>query len=398
MERRFEGVPLGLYMVSLAAFLFGLSEFTIQPIFPLYLLELEATMLQVGIIFSIRSVLMIIMRIPLTLAAQRLGERRMMELAFLIQATTPLFYYLAPDLSWFYLIPAYQIIATGSFNQLAMSLASSMAPRKHQGGALGRFMTFMNLGMFVGPIICGSLVSYIHYRQLFLVSSLFPLMGLVFFHRFTRGVENQSQIIEQSSDFKEPNTLEAFKSVLKDRKIIVLSIIRTTYSMSNTMFRTLYAIYATQQLAFTPSTIALLFSVMGLANTLIKIPAGWITDRLNPRTILLATFGTIILDFIAIAYVRNPFTSALALTVFGVCWGTRAVVEWSVLARTVTPSTRTLAMSYLSIFWGVGSTLGSLVAGIAAEVSPTPTILILAALINLPAITLIHTMKSPKRS
>jgi len=150
------------------------------------------------------------------------------------------------------------------------------------------------------------------------------------------------------------------------------------------------------QLGFSPSLVALLFSAVGFANTLIKLPAGRISDRVGRKNLLLVAFGVIVIDYVAIAYARNIIPLAVSLIVFGACWGTRAVTEWSFLASTVPPETKTLAMSYLSTFWGLGSTVGSMIAGISAGVLPFPTIFLLAAIINIPAIPSIYAMKNPK--
>ena len=92
LEKRAGGLPTSFYVVSLASFLFQLTRMTTQPVFTLYVLEMGASLVQVGLILSVQSVLMMVVRIPLTLVADRIGHGRMFLVAFVIQATAPVLY------------------------------------------------------------------------------------------------------------------------------------------------------------------------------------------------------------------------------------------------------------------------------------------------------------------
>jgi predicted MFS family arabinose efflux permease len=317
--------------------------------------------------------------------------------AFFIQATAPILYAIAPDPSWLYVIPFYQILASGSFNQLAMSAASNMAPATRQGDALGRYMTFMTLGMFVGPVIAGSLINHISYRQLFMVTSIFPAIGLGLYLKF-KPKEIRAPLEEEASPHEGLGTMASLKVIIRDRNVQVLTFIRATYSMANTVFTSLFVVFAVRDLGFTPALAALLFSVVGFSNALIKFPAGRMADALGPRKVLFASFSTLILVYVSISYVRGVASILALLVLFGVCWGTRAVTEWTTLANSVTQERKTIAMSYLGSIWGVGATLGSLMVGVVGETFPFSTIFLMLALINLPAIPAIYLMKKEKKA
>ena len=397
MEEKTNGLPRSFYIVSVASFLFQLSRFTTQPIFTLYVLEMGASLLQLGFILSIQSILMVVVRIPFTIVAERIGKNRMLVIAFIIQATAPLLYAFAPDPTWFYIIPFYQIIASGSFNQIAMATASNMAPARRQGDALGRYMTFMSMGMFIGPLITSFLVAFISYRQLYLATALFPAIGLALFLRYMPKGEAMSQALADPEGEK-TSTVDTLRVILRNRNVLVLTLVRTTYSMSNTVFTSLFALYAVERLGFTPSMASLLFSVVGFANAFIKFPAGRLADRLGAKMVLMASFSTLILVFVSIAYLRGFVPILGSLVLFGACWGTRAVTEWTTLANTVTAETKAMAMSYLSSIWGVGATLGSLMVGLVGGALPFSTIFLILALINVPALPAIYIMKGSEEN
>ncbi|MCW4050827.1 MAG: MFS transporter [Candidatus Bathyarchaeota archaeon] len=396
MGEKANSLPRSFYVISVVSFLFSLTRNVTQPIFSLYVLELGASLRQVGFILSIQSFLMIVARIPLTLLAEKIGRYKMFAVTFVIQATTSVLYAIAPSSTWLYLIPFYQIIASGSFNQLAMSTASDMAPATRQGDALGRYMTFMTMGMFVGPLITGVFITQISYRQLYLVTALFPIIGLVLFLRNIPRNTKWTQSEDDSRDKVQLGTLNALRMILRNRNVLILTLIRTTYSMSNTVFTALFAVYAVRELGFSPSLAALLFSVVGFANAFVKFPAGTLSDRLGAKRVLFASFGVLILVYASIPYAKTITLLLPLLVLFGLCWGTRAVTEWATLANTVTQETKALAMSYLSSVWGLGATLGSLMLGIFGDTIPFSTIFLILGLINIPALPAIYLMKNTR--
>jgi MFS family permease len=389
-------LPRSFYVVSVASFLFSLTRNVTQPIFALYVLELGASLGQIGFILSVQSFLMIVARIPLTLLADKIGRYKMFAIAFVIQATASVLYAIAPSTTWLYLIPFYQIIASGSYNQLAMSTASDMAPATRQGDALGRYMTFMTLGMFVGPLITGAFITQFSYRQLYLVTALFPVIGLILFLRYIPRDVERTRSEDYSGDKIQTGTLDALRTILGNRNVLILTLIRATYSMSNTVFTALFAVYAVRDLGFSPSLAALLFSVVGFANAFVKFPAGSLSDRLGAKRVLFASFGILILVYASIPYARSIPLLLPLLVLFGLCWGTRAVTEWATLANTVTLETKTLAMSYLSSIWGLGATFGSLMLGVFGANLPFSTIFLILGLINVPALPAIYLMKDKR--
>jgi MFS family permease len=386
-------LPRSFYVVSVASFLFSLTRNVTQPIFSLYVLDMGASLLQVGLILSIQSFLMIVTRIPLTVLAEKIGRNRMFAIAFVIQATASVLYAVAPSPTWLYFIPFYQIIASGSYNQLAMSTASDMAPVARQGDALGRYMTFMTMGMFVGPLITSALITRISYRQLYLATALFPVTGLVLFLRHMPKNPRRTQSRDNPGGGVQMGTLDALKLVLGNRNVLVLTLIRTTFSMSNTVFTALFAVYAVRELGFSPSLASLLFSVVGFSNAFVKLPAGTLSDRLGAKRVLLTAFGVLILVYASIPYARGIPLLVPLLVFFGLCWGTRAVTEWATLANTVPQETKAIAMSYLSSVWGLGATIGSIMLGVFGEALPFSTIFLMLALINVPALPAIYIMK-----
>ena len=233
------GLPWGFYGVAFSGFLFEMGLFMTQPILTLHYLDIGASIMFIGFIIFLQSSLLIVLRMPLTLLAKRVGEKWLLAAAYFAQTLALIVIGLAPSPSWLYLVPATQMLASGSFFQLITSMNSNQAPPDRQGDALGRHMTIVSTGMFVGPAICGVLVTSLGYRGVFYVASVFPAARLALLLYSTRGVESAGHALR---NFEIPS-FRSLKVLFSDRNVVILAFIRAIYSISNTLFLTLLSIY-----------------------------------------------------------------------------------------------------------------------------------------------------------
>ena len=393
LDRLKGGLPGRFYAVSFAGFLWEMGLFMTQPILTLHYLNLGASILFIGLILSLQAFLLIFLRLPLTIVATRVGEKRMLAISFVAQTIQLALIGFARSPEWLYFIPIVQLVATGTFFQLITSMNSNQAPPERQGDALGRHMTIVSAGMFLGPALCGLLVEPLGYSNVFLVAALFPLVGLFMLLRATRGMGEEGRNLRSH----EMPSLHSLKALLGQRNVMMLALIRTLYSTSNNLFLTLFSIYAVKSLGFDPALVAGLYSIQGVANAFVKVPSGWASDKWGRRTILLVTFSGVIMIYTGFAFMTAYPLVAATMLFFGACWGTRAVTEWAFLTAIVSVEAKTMAIGYMESFWDIGSSVGSLLAGVAVGILPYQTIFLLLAALNLPAIPSILLMKEEKR-
>ncbi len=379
-----------LYALMLTATSFILSWTVIQPVFSLYALNVGADLVQVGVIYSLMSFFPLVLRIPMSVLAERIGRKRMLVAGMVITITASIFYSVAKSYVQILIITLYNSLATGSFNQVAMSTVSDLAPPDEQGDALGRYLTFLGLGMLIGPAMCSILVDFMSYGQLFLLSALFPAIGLGLLLLYPPEAPKRDR--EQSED-QEIGTVESLKMIFRNRNVVLLSYCRASFSTSQAIFLALFSIYAVEKLGIKESTLALLFTIRGFSNTISRFPAGRISDRIGRRIPMLVSYGLLVVSFTIIAFYESITMLGIALVLYGLCWGTRAVSEWAFLTDLVEPNIKTLSISYLSSVFGFGSTLGSIASGWLATIFPYSTLFLLGAVLNLGTIPAILAMK-----
>jgi predicted MFS family arabinose efflux permease len=119
-----------------------------------------------------------------------------------------------------------------------------------------------------------------------------------------------------------------------------------------------------QDRKLSPAAIGLVFGVLGLANTVARIPAGWLVDRTRRSTpyaiggVLLGSLATAVLPHV------TDQTALLALVaVFGAVSGMAFVAIGVALGASSTPATRGLVMGGYSTSLYLGLALGSFTLG-----------------------------------
>jgi predicted MFS family arabinose efflux permease len=189
---------------------------------------------------------------------------------------------------------------------------------------------------------------------------------------------------------------ESLGRILRNRNVMLLSYCRLSFSTGQSLFMTLFSIYATEDLGISASTVALLFTVRGLTNVLTRYPVGRLSDRIGRKKPIIAAFSALTVAFLITATQRSTLLLGVAMTIYGLSWGTRAVTEWALLTDLVEPEIKTISMSYMSSIFGLGSTLGSILAGVLSLYLPFTTIFLIAAAIIVPPIPVISMMKRPE--
>lgn len=86
-----------LYTLFLVSLSFFLSNLIISPTLPLYISSLGASMLELGLLMAISSVVVIIGRIPFGMVSERIGRWPVIVFALLVQSTSLILYFFASN-------------------------------------------------------------------------------------------------------------------------------------------------------------------------------------------------------------------------------------------------------------------------------------------------------------
>lgn len=368
-----------LMVLIVVSFLFVMGNLLFQPVLTLYMRDVGASILDVGLMLAVSSVVSTATRIPVGVAANRYGRNKLIIAALVTQPVTIVLLYLVQDPRWFYPVLAFRAVPFAAYWSSAMTLVSNMAPAERRGAVLGRYLTAFGLAMFCGPLLCSVLTDVLSYRQILLVNLVFPLSSATLFlaSGFTRHPGSGDRVEGGRGAVRDSVT-----RVLASGTARMLMVIAILISVATSVFAALFSIYAEETLLLSPSLISLLFTVRGGANALIRAPTGQVSDRLRSRRVpLIVAYALQALAFLAISLTGSYPLLLGGMAAFGLGWGMRAVLSNTFYVENVEARDRDLGLSiYISMF-GVGQFLGSILAGVLAVSLPTPSILQLSVLL-----------------
>lgn len=118
----------------------------------------------------------------LGLMADRFGNKKVLELSTSLSVLSILLMVFAPNPSWLYLVYIIWSISAsaGGVSQMSISLEFGTSKNLLTFSALST--TLLGIPAWLAPIIAGSLIDLIGYKNLFTISVVLSLVGLIFLH------------------------------------------------------------------------------------------------------------------------------------------------------------------------------------------------------------------------
>lgn len=232
-----------------------------------------------------------------------------------------------------------------------------------RGKMLGLYGTTTALGVFLGPIVAGTINALAGWRMYFIFSGLYGLTEfvLLFFG-----------VIRESSLGMKGNILQKLKksawdtiSVGKNFHLVVVAVL----GFLGFMYLITLISYTSKglQLLNMPSEqIGMAVSAYGFAGIAFASPGGWVVDKVGrKRTILLGTIGLILTAAAAASYVTlviPPLPIIIALLMFS--FGMTIAFYWAglnTLATELIPEKRGASTSFYSFFRNLGQVVAPLI-------------------------------------
>jgi MFS family permease len=386
------------FLVTVVATLVFISSTIIQPFFSLYIDERGISPIELGLIISLMSYTTLMTRMPLGLITSRIGIWWVVPLALIGQSGSYLLYSLATQPVHFYVIRVFHALAVASLHPILMALALTASPKDRKGEGVGIYLTSVGISMMSGPLLCSLLLSYFNYRTILLLSSIIPLSVFPIYLSLVKTRTLGRQLSRATRGEKHiGSSWSNLKAIISLKPVQTLTYIRFTFAFSTSIITTLYAIYAVNDLHIDPAIFAIFFSLRGLANTLIRLPTGRISDTIGRKKPLLISFTLLTAVFLLLSEVKDPFTIGFVMFLFGIAHGIRAVSEWSFLGDVVPSSVGSLANFYFSSIFDLGAALGATFAGSVAMMMSTSMILKVATILIASSILVIALTKVPQK-
>lgn len=383
--------PKEFYFLILSSVTVFLASETARPILPLLVTNMGANLVELGLIIGIQSLALIVTKIPLGVLAEKVSARWIIIGSGIAQSASQLFYSLAPSLVWFFPIRVLHAISIAPIVPLAIGKTQDLAPKGKTGETLGTFLTSYGIAITFGPFLCSTLLTVFSYRQIFLINSVIPLIGVVpLFYG------NNASSFQKIPKDEVPGISTIFTHIMHCRNLVILTALRVLFALAYGFFVTYFIVYAEETILLAPAIIALLLGIRGATDMMLRIPVGRLVDRIDTKYFIVSGFGLLSIAYYSLAIAIDLRLLILLMFIYGVALGFRVVSEWTLVAENSPPRYRSVIAAYLSTLFNIGSGIGEITGGILATFLMITDLFRISSLLMLAAVFI--TLLIAKRS
>ncbi|MDD5022661.1 MAG: MFS transporter [Candidatus ainarchaeum sp.] len=337
-----KGKPL--IIIFLFAFIFGLIKFSIDFYFPLLYVELGFDPFQIGLLTAITFVVYLLFSAPVGMLCDR------KDLRFLILLSLILFLIFFTGMFFFneiFIILLLVILFRLGTLISKVSLDNILLKFEHSTGniALGNFAFFNYLGVMIGMILGGFILSQIFFPGLFSIMAVlvFLLIPLIFF--LPKIETSKSELKEYIADFS-------------DKKVLIIAFALFLYALHFGAEHISYTLFLRDNLGLDFFGIGFYMSIAIFFMSLTAVLSGRIIKKSN----LILFFGISILisGLGHILMVNDNLIVSLFFRIFHEVGDALQAVAYLILLRELFPKTRIGGNSgFFLLFTTLGAIIGS---------------------------------------
>ncbi|MEG3071519.1 MAG: MFS transporter [Candidatus Syntrophopropionicum ammoniitolerans] len=156
------------------AFIFGI----IVPVLPIYSEGLGFSSFQLGVIFSVYSVALLLLSIPIGIISDRYGKKRVMVAGMSGLAIATICFAFSTTFITLLTTRLLQGVAAAVTWVVGPALVADMYPPRERGGKMGLAMAGNNFGFLIGPAVGGFLYDWGGYRPPFFTAAVIVVLVL----------------------------------------------------------------------------------------------------------------------------------------------------------------------------------------------------------------------------
>ncbi len=362
-----QALPRDLRLLFLSLFLWTFGFGVYNYVWSIYLTQLHANPVQVGLVSSVGFVFAAISMIPGGILANKYDAKTLLILGWAMSIPCPILFYYAG--TWPDVIPGLIILQLSAFNLPAMNaFIGELADKTRVSSAFGAVYSAGPLGLIASPTLGGLLLNWLNIRDLFwLALVLWTLATIILLpvrRQPPKEMDSKADLLEFPRSHQE--------------LAILLFLFGGTVAISITSPSYL-PLYLQSHLGLNDSQIQLLGSVQAFASTLFTILLGrWASTRREGPTIakqlLLVSGGAF-----GIALAGSPLLVVPMVFLLG---SARAPspVAYSILSRMRRGKSRAGQFGFYLTFEQFGFVVGSFLGGLFYTTSPTSVLIITSSL------------------
>jgi MFS family permease len=321
----------------------------------LYLVDLGASVGQVGLVFTVASLVPMVLQIFGGWISDSIGRLRAIAIGSTFAVFGYLMFFISPSWQWVMLGLCVEYISNSFVGPSFSAYIAEQSGETSRGRVYGLTRGIYMVVTVIGPALAGWLVQHFDFRLMLKIAFFFYLAATllrIWMATSERFPQRRSSERPSLSGFK--TQMVAMLGLLFSGGILTWiwisdAIGDTTYNLTGELF----PIYLSKIGSLSVEQIGLLGSAWGLASILGSFLGGWLTDRKSERTILTAGFSFLTIGLVMMVLSRSLPGFLLSRLVSGLGVGLLMPAYDSLISKVVSEDKRGLAFGFFGTSLGV---------------------------------------------
>jgi MFS family permease len=339
----------------LAMILSNIAGQMIYSMLSLYLIDLGASVGQVGLVFTIASLIPIILQIFGGWLSDTVGRLRAIAIGSAISVFGYLVFFISPSWEWVMLGLCVEFVSGSFVGPSFSAYIAEQSDESTRGRVYGITSGIYMVVTVIGPTLAGMLAYRMNFRFMFVIAFIFYLLATI--------VRIWMALSERFKPSRAPEkpTWNGLSIQLKAMFGLlfaggILTWIWITDAIGDTAFNMigeLFPIYLSDVGKLTVEHIGLLGSAWGISSILASFLGGWLSDKWSERSIIASGFLLITLGLFAMVMSRSSvaFLGSRILDGFGS--GLLMPSYNSLISKVVPENKRGLAFGFFGTSLGI---------------------------------------------
>lgn len=324
---------------------------------PLYLKELNANILQVGLFFTLSNIVPLVLQILGGWLSDSLGRLRSIAMGSVAGVFSYIGLILAPTWQWVLLGEGLGAITRSLIGPSFSAFIAEQSAEHNRARVFGATNSIFMLVVIIGPPLGGWMADVFGFKTMLIAAgllySLASLIRVEMARTASQGAEANPEKLSLSSLQGKLGAMTGM--ILVGGVLTWILITDGVRDIAYTMSFTLESLYLEEVGGLTMQKIGLLASIFGIANMITAIPAGKLADAKGERLAITAGFLLDALGIIIFLNVNTFLGYAVAWSFFGIGEGLLGPAYQSLISKVVPEKLRGTAFGLMQSSLGLFS-------------------------------------------
>jgi MFS family permease len=321
----------------------------------LYLIDMGASVSQVGLVFTVASVVPMVLQIFGGWISDTIGRLRAIAIGSSFAVFGYLLFFLSPSWPWVMLGLCVEYISNSFVGPSFGAYIAEQSEETMRGRVYGITRGIFMVVTVIGPALAGLLVQQFDFRLMLKIAFIFYALATavrIWMATAERFTPKRAAIKPTLSGFK--SQLGVVFGLLFSGGI--LTWIWITDAIGDTSYNLttdLYPIFLSSIGKLSVQQIGLVGSCWGMASIAGSFLGGWLTDKRSERTIIASGFFLVMLGLVAMILARSPIAFFASRSLNGLGVGMLMPAYDALISKVVPEERRGLAFGFFGTSLGI---------------------------------------------